>query len=308
MARIPPASPAEPKSRKLPRSIWLILLAGLLAGIVGVVVIRRLAGPAQTVVDLDALERRGRARQRAEQHLTEAVRLLQENRLDAAITAARVAAQSAPSYAPAQLLLARLYLLNGRPAEAEAPATRAVELAPDDPEAHFELGHVHLAMRAGRGATEEFRKAIALLDEAGEPVPVRYRLSLAEAYSRQGQGSLADQQVDLALRADREETLALCRGLDYETLMAVARVLTRQGEHEQASDLFMRAARLQPDLPEPQYWAARSCLAVGKREQALQFIEQALKLEPLNERYRALRRQIGGGRDTIDLPGRLRLE
>ncbi len=308
MARTRATPTRQLMARRFPRPVHFILLAGLLVGIVGVLVIRRLAGPTRQIVDVAALDRRERVRRSSEQRVAEALDLLDDQQVDRAIELARQVTKDDPDYAAGQLLLGRLLLAAGRSAEAEMPAARALELDPDNPEAHFQMGYVHLLTRAGRGAVAEFKKAIELVENLGRPVPISYHLSLAEAYAKQAQTDLADRQVSRALAIDRDETLALCEGADWETLMLVGRALTRRGEHYKASELFIRAARLRPALAEPQYWAARSCSVVGKHAEALEFIDGALQLDPVSEKYRSLKEQIESERRGLDLPGEFTLK
>ena len=127
-----------------------------------------------------------------------------QQRLDPAAEEFQKELQISPAHAPALTEWAVSRVEAGRPAEALAPARRAVELDAQSPRAHYILGRALLETGSYQESAHELEIAKALAPESS-----RIRFALSNAYKRLGRQEdfKREQAAFLALR-DKDNVLA----------------------------------------------------------------------------------------------------
>lgn len=127
------------------------------------------------------------------------------------------------------------------------------------------LSHFLLAMLARErgdldGVLGELR--LSALYETQSPYP---RFALAEELARRGDFAAADAEAREALELDRAHA---------PSLMLLGRLESARGRHERAVDTLRRAARANPEDPEPLALLMQAHLARRELEQAVQVVER----------------------------------
>ncbi|GAA5002543.1 tetratricopeptide repeat protein [Lysobacter lycopersici] len=147
----------------------------------------------------------------------------------------------------------------GDDAAARAAIERAIELAPDDPEAHFDLAALLFAERRQDAAQAALGRSIAL-------DPNQFDAYLIQAQLALGRGDLdeAERQRKLAARVDDE----------HPHLAAIDGMLAlRRGDGERAQVILATALQRTPDDPQLLYALGFAYLQLGH----LAFAEQAFR-------------------------------
>ena len=125
-----------------------------------------------------------------------------------------------------------------RLAKAEQAARRALELAPDLPEAHLALGAIqHLGRRDFAGALAEYKIAARPLPNDSELFAL-----IADVHRRQGRWTEARREIERVVDLDPG---------NYTALLALGDTLGRMRAYAEADRAFQRATNLAPDRNEP---------------------------------------------------------
>lgn len=125
-----------------------------------------------------------------------------------------------------------------RLAKAERAARRALELAPDLPEAHLALGAIqHLGRRDLAGALAEYTVAARSLPNDSELSAL-----IADVHRRQGRWAEARREIERMVDLDPS---------NYSALLALGDTLGRMRAYADADRAFQRAANLSPDRNDP---------------------------------------------------------
>jgi tetratricopeptide (TPR) repeat protein len=198
----------------------------------------------------------------------------------------------------------------------EAYTVRAA-LTPNDPEAHQDLGDVHLLLGNTAWAVAELRIALAL-----DPSHRAAHSALAQAFLREGRHQEA---VDSALRAlrldpgDREARYAyatalvrlgrieegnrelqvfqrlqaenaeeVSRGLELGRLRREASVATATGDHSTAAELLGRALVYDPRAPGSHLDLGLALLGAGRFDEAIERVSTAVALGAPVDTYLSL--------------------
>jgi tetratricopeptide (TPR) repeat protein len=186
---------------------------------------------------------------------------------------ARATAEAVASgsvYEPAaQIMIAELIAANGHTEEALA---RIQGLAAQTPSLMSMVALAHLALEVGANATAE--EAFSWLIARDAETPVDWRVWLGRARVRERLGHWLEAQADirraLALQPDQPVLL-----------IAQARSLLRNGgAPEEALGLMERAYRADPRGPATLTGMGEASLAVGRLEDAVAFLDQALRSAP----------------------------
>ncbi len=191
--------------------------------------------------------------------------LLEQGALEPGIRAMHRLARLDPRHAGAQQALGKALALNGDVAGAEAHLRRAVELAPQAPEAWIELGAV-----------------------LARPAPERAEATLRQALSRHpGVAALwCNLGNVLALRGRRAEAAeawrkALSLNPDLvEAELALALELRATGKGDDAVAMLQRAIARRPDMAELHYNLGVTYFHARKPGPAIAALERALTLNP----------------------------
>ena len=240
---------------RLPPPRRVAALAPLLADPIRAVRIeaaRGLAGVSPTL--LGAAQRAALAAARAElvdaqtaaadqpaTHLDIGVLAAAEDRPADAEAAYRTAIRLDPFFLPARFNLATLLNRQGRNAEAETVLRDGVDRVPDDGELHYSLGLLLAEQQRIDEAAESLGQAVAL-------IPERVRVAYNHGLALETLGRLAEAETAF-LEADRRDAE------DADVLLALARILLRQGELERAQDYARRLIAADPGSPAAQRMA-----------------------------------------------------
>jgi tetratricopeptide (TPR) repeat protein len=290
----PPTPGSRPPKLRLDRRV-LVVVAFIVAAVGGVWVIRSQVNPGPPVIDIRKLEREEDIRRQSIEKGRRCERLMREGKIDEARPLLEQVTESDPRFYPAHLMLGYLFLRQGKLPLAEQATRRAYQLEPNDPAIDCQLGQIEMMQGKYDSAIELLIRAVRLQKETGEPPEAKYHATLADALTRNGQAAHAVDQLNLALDANRRETLALAPMFSPQAQLVLAKVLVARGETSDAARLFAEAAEQLPDEAEAHYQAARAYYVQGKFAEAASLIEKAVELDPANAEYVQLRRQIRSG-------------
>jgi serine/threonine-protein kinase len=154
----------------------------------------------------------------------------------------------------------------GRLEEAERDADRAIELLPASARAYAIRGSVRAGRRNLDGAVDDFGKA-ALHD----PFLTEAYNNLGNVLAQRGELDEAIEQYDLAVNLDADYAVAYSnRGTAW----------ARKGMFDKAAEDYRASLKRDPRNPETLYRLAQSLDALGKREEAVLQLRQALEEAP----------------------------
>lgn len=185
----------------------------------------------------------------------EAVALRETKRTVEAETIARQILASDPEHRPAINLLGVLRNEAGDHKEAADRFARLVELAPEDAEAHYNLGAVLAALDRTAEAIESYRRAIAI-----EPRHAKAHSNLGSALRTSGALDEAELACRRALTIDPNSAAAHAN---------LGTVLASRNRLEEAATSFRRATDINPDLAEAHLNLGLALQNMGRVEAAL---------------------------------------
>ncbi len=169
-------------------------------------------------------------------------------------------------YAQRDLNLAKVLGWSGKLAEAEVPLRRAVEVLPDQPEAHLNLGI--LCQRSGRleEAERELRRALELDPRSAA---AHFNLGVVLGALAQPAAGIAALRRAIELRPDYVEA--------HYNLGAL---LVRGGSPAAAIAAFQRALELRPEAVAARVQLGLAYRSEGRWEEAEEALRSALELDP----------------------------
>jgi TolB-like protein/cytochrome c-type biogenesis protein CcmH/NrfG len=265
--------------------------------------------------DSSRLERRGTKNAAAYEHYLRGRQLLnreKETELRAAVELFREAIRLDPSFADAhagladtlmQLFRQRQEVPGLTPADAVAASQRAVDLAPNLPDAHVSRGNALQLVREFDAAKQAFERAIALdsrhfhahywfakywvargehalaakeYERAAEIQPDDYRPIVLALQEYQ---ALKDQEREQSTLRRSWQALERHLAIDPDDSYAsdhAAGVLMLLGRRDEANRLLDRALALRPDDYRTLYTAACTASLGGEYERALDFLDRAV--------------------------------
>ena len=157
--------------------------------------------------------------------------------------------------------------------EAHRASKRALQLSPNLPEAHDSRGLACLVSRNFDRAEEEFRKAIEL-----NPYLSRtYHFYGRERFQR---GELRAASKLFRKAADLDPTDYQSRCLRVQVLYGIGQLRQARTEAEDAIAVIEQHMERYPDDPSALNLGALSLLILGRKEQANQWLQRALQLDP----------------------------
>ncbi|MGA2981090.1 MAG: sulfatase-like hydrolase/transferase [Terriglobales bacterium] len=186
--------------------------------------------------------------------------LMEDKRFDEAVLVLQQVIAKDPDMIVAYSKLGTAEAALGNFAEAIKAKRKAVELAPDSPDLHFELGNVLVRAQDFEAAIPELEGVAAEMQQQW-----RARMLLALAYSRTNRLPQAINECEKVLAVLPEQ---------YGTNLLLGRVLLRSGKAETALPRLSKAASLRPQAPEPHLSLAAAYAMLGRdddaeREQAM---------------------------------------
>ncbi len=150
--------------------------------------------------------------------------------------------------------------------QAAASFRQVIAAQPDNPEAHYNLGTLHLRKGDYAAARENLQQA------------VRLRPEYPEAWNNLGMTAAQQGSTDEAIR-NFQESLRLKP--DYAiALLNLGNLYRRQGAAAEAEKLLNRALELQPNDSEANYSVGMLYAAQDQRPQAEEFLTRAVALRP----------------------------
>ena len=150
----------------------------------------------------------------------------------------------------------------------------------DRPEAHTNVGNLHMASNALDEAEAAFAAALAL-----HPNWVPALVNLADVYRATGRDGEAGDLLKRAARAAPGSATVQ---------LALAFWLVRQGQHARALPLFAAAAESTPEDPRTTYMYAIALHTTGRSKQALEVLNTALARHPGDAQLLSAKRDIAG--------------
>ena len=177
-------------------------------------------------------------------------------------------ARSHPECPPVVAMQAQFFARQGRSQEAEEWFLRAIELAPDQPEAHFHLGIFYDERQQHAKAAERFRRVLAIMPT--DPQAFDY---LALSLEAQGQFDKAEAAYRMGLAHNSGRRFDPMLHYNY------GRHLMKQGRLEEAGSQLQEALRHVPEVRAVHYELARLAQRVGDLSTARTHAERALQLQ-----------------------------
>jgi TolB-like protein/cytochrome c-type biogenesis protein CcmH/NrfG len=241
--------------------------------------------------DTSRLERRGTKNAAAYEHYLRGRQLLnkeKETELRAAVELFREAIRMDPSFADAhagladvltQLFRQRQDVPGLKAADAVAASQRAIELAPNLPDAHVARGNALQVVRDFDAAKQAFERAIAL-----DPRHFHAHYWFAKYWAAQGEHARAAQQYELAFEIQPDDYRPITLALqEYQALNDKPR---EQNALRRSWQALERHLAIDPDDSYASDHAAGVLLLLGRRDEANRLLERALALRP--DDYRTL--------------------
>ena len=203
----------------------------------------------------------------AEEGLSSVQRALSQGNLDAASDRLSDLSSSHPDCAPVAVMQAQMHASRGKAHEAEASFLRAVELAPSQPEVHFQLGVFYDSRQQHAKAAERFRKVLALAPS--DPQAYDY---LALSLEAQGQFDKAEAAYRMGLARNSGPRFDPMLHYNY------GRYLMKQSRLSQAKAQLDEAVKLADGVRAVHYERARLAEKLGDLQGARSYAERALRL------------------------------
>jgi tetratricopeptide (TPR) repeat protein len=192
--------------------------------------------------------------------------VLQETRLEDAVTAYRHALALAPNLAEIHNNLGNALQRKGEIDQAIESYRRAISIRPAFPEAHFNLGNALHKKQRWDDAITAYHKALSL------------RPNYPDAYLNLG--------IALFEKGDLEQAIAAYRrALELHPDMTEAhanlgRALLRLSRHDQAIAEFTRALAMRPDQPDVEHDLGNALREAGRLDEAIGAYQRSLSTRP----------------------------
>jgi tetratricopeptide (TPR) repeat protein len=194
--------------------------------------------------------------------------LLQQGQLEEAITQFQQALQIQPDYAEAHFNLGVALVRKGKVDEAITHFQKALQLKPDDAQARLALGNALLQQGRPDEAMVYFQKAL----QAG-PDNAEAHITLGNALLQQGQADEAIAHFQTALQIEPGNAEAHCD---------LGAALFRKGDVDAAIVYFQKALEIKPGMAEAHLNLGSALVKKGETDEATAHFQKALQIEPDN--------------------------
>lgn len=191
---------------------------------------------------------------------------LKQRDLDGAAQAYAKAVELNPENAEAHCSLGICYSDRGMLPEAETHFRKAAELQPGDKDIQLNLGLVLSRQRRFQEAVLHYRKAVEI-----DPQFVKAYVNFASALGELG-------KVDQAIEAYR--TILSIRPKYAQAHFDLGRLLLGRNELEEAEGHFAAAIEIQPEVPGAYYYMGRVLFLRGHPSEGIKRFRQAVDLNP----------------------------
>ena len=156
-----------------------------------------------------------------------------------------------------------------RLAAAEAAATKALSLAPNDPDAHVWMGAVHVYSNRRAQGIAEYDRAIALNSNSAG---ARAVIGLAKLLD--GRAEETESHVLEALRLSPRDPVAFV----WLEFVALAKMLL--GADEDAVAWYRRSIEINRNYPNSRLWLGATLESLGRHDEARAEVQAGLALDP----------------------------
>jgi adenylate cyclase len=178
-----------------------------------------------------------------------------------------------------QLLRQRTIVAGVTAADAVAASQRAIELAPDLPEAHVARGNALQLSNEYEGAQRAFERAIAL-----DPRHFHAHYWFAKLWASRGEHARAAEQYERAFEVQPDDYRPITLAVqEYQALKDTAR---EQSALRRSWQALERRLALDPDDSYASDHAAGVLMLLGRKDEANRLLERAIALRP--DDYRTL--------------------
>lgn len=192
--------------------------------------------------------------------------LLMKRELKALVDEARVFQAAFPDDPFPVMAMASAFSTAGKPAEAAKLFRKAIELNPDDADAHYNLGVCLKAMGDSAGALSSFRRALSVNQHH-----VHALNAAAQIYMAGGDLKRAEQLLRHAVRIDAANVSVLC---------SFGTVLQKMGKHAEAESVFSKALELNAANSQAHAGYALVLRDMGRHEEAIKRAREGVDLDP----------------------------
>ncbi len=199
-------------------------------------------------------------------HVQRGAELIEDNKIDQAITELQTAIRQHPNYAPAHYALAHAFFDTKQYQSAETELKRVLELAPDQNGARYELGMTYFNLHRIPEAKDVFNKLVqndrsdgyahlglgmVLAAEDNHPAAVEeFKLAaqlepdLDSVYYRMGLSEAREKNYEAAIAAFHSQQQK--QGDDVDTETALAEIYRAKGMNREADEAQSKAEKLKP--------------------------------------------------------------
>lgn len=150
--------------------------------------------------------------------------------------------------------------------KAEAHFSDTLEIAPDEPRAHFGLGEVFLAMGATQKALDEYHAAVQLDRNYVDP-----RLRIASLYEGRDHEAAAELKTAIQINPQRADSYVL-----------LGQIYLRNKQYQQAAEQFEKALSIDPNNSDAHYRLGQAYVSLETPEKAIKEYKAALQRAPIN--------------------------
>lgn len=237
----------------------------------------------QIIYDVLQVPRNDETKQPGLDELKLAISSYREGKFDDALAAFRNARSAHGSLAPAELMLARLFLADGQIPAARNALEQAAVAAPDDPEIYLVFGEFALYEGRLTDASLHYQHAAQLLAAGDTSTAINRKrqtqvhTGLAAIAERRGQWNTAEEQLAAAIKLEPGSSAAWQRQ---------GRVLFELKRTKEAGEAFARAETLDPDVDPAAIAMGRLYHLAGNRAKADEWMAYAVKKDAKNPRVR----------------------
>jgi Tfp pilus assembly protein PilF/predicted AlkP superfamily pyrophosphatase or phosphodiesterase len=193
---------------------------------------------------------------------------------DQALSAFKRSVELRGDYDESRINLANEYLRRGSFRHATEQLERAIEINPDNPHTWYLLARAHQGMRDNDSAIEAYRESLRRV-----PAFNRARISLSVLLTSLGR--LEEAVLELEAATQYPEDLSMV----YTNLGVLKR---RLGDDRQAEKHFKRAIEIDEYYLSARFDLVDLYIGIGEEQKARKQLQTILKIDPANDRARAL--------------------
>ncbi len=237
--------------------------------------------PSQTAVEVQpdpVIAEQSTPRERAKAHTELAAAYYELGNMAVALDELRVAVSADPNYAPAYNVLGLVHMDLKENKEAQTNFERALQIAPNDPDANHNYGWFLCQTGREQAASKFFQTAVR---NPLYSMPQRSYTLAGVCALRRDDEAAAVENFERALRLDANYLSAV---------LPLAQLRYRRGELDQAKRLVTQFNRAVEPTPESLWLAVRIERKLGDRSSETVFAEQLRRRFPASPEFQSLQK------------------